>query len=32
MNRIGDWGVLMGVFLIFSMTGSISFYDKPLTV
>jgi NADH-quinone oxidoreductase subunit L len=28
MNRIGDWGVLMGVFLIFSMTGSISFYDK----
>ena len=28
MNRIGDWGVLMGVFLLFSMTGSISFYDK----
>ena len=28
MNRIGDWGVLMGVFLIFSMTGSVSFYDK----
>ncbi len=28
MNRIGDWGVLMGVFLIFSLTGSISFYDK----
>ena len=28
MNRIGDWGVLMGVFLVFSMTGSISFYDK----
>ncbi len=28
MNRIGDWGVLMGVFLIFTMTGSISFYDK----
>src|SRR4051812_5980855 len=28
MNRIGDWGVLIGVFLIFSLTGSISFYDK----
>ncbi|MBA2620325.1 MAG: NADH-quinone oxidoreductase subunit L [Acidobacteria bacterium] len=28
MNRIGDWGVLMGMFLIFTMTGSISFYDK----
>lgn len=28
MNRIGDWGVIMGVLLIFSMTGSISFYDK----
>ncbi len=28
MNRIGDWGVLMGIFLIFAMTGSISFYDK----
>ena len=30
MNRIGDWGVLMGVFLIFTMTGSISFYDKTI--
>jgi NADH-quinone oxidoreductase subunit L len=28
MNRIGDWGVLMGMFLIFTLTGSISFYDK----
>ncbi len=28
MNRIGDWGVLMGIFLIFTMTGSISFFDK----
>jgi NADH-quinone oxidoreductase subunit L len=28
MNRIGDWGVLMGVFLVFTLTGSISFYDK----
>ena len=30
MNRIGDWGVLMGVFLVFSLTGSISFYDKTV--
>jgi NADH-quinone oxidoreductase subunit L len=29
MNRIGDWGVIMGVFLVFTLTGSISFYDKP---
>ncbi len=28
MNRIGDWGVLMAMFLIYTMTGSISFYDK----
>ena len=27
-NRIGDWGVIMGVFLVFTLTGSISFYDK----
>ncbi len=30
MNRIGDWGVLMGVFLIFTLTGSISFFDKTV--
>src|ERR1043165_454195 len=30
MNRIGDWGVLMGVFLIFTLTGSISFFDKAV--
>ncbi len=30
MNRIGDWGVLMGMFLIFTLTGSISFYDKVI--
>ena len=30
MNRIGDWGVLMGIFLVFTMTGSISFYDKAV--
>ena len=28
MNRIGDWGVLMGMFLIFTLTGSLSFFDK----
>src|SRR5205085_2208214 len=28
MNRIGDWGVLIGIFLLFTLTGSISFYDK----
>jgi NADH-quinone oxidoreductase subunit L len=30
MNRIGDWGVLMGMFLIFSLTGSLSFFDKTV--
>lgn len=30
MNRIGDWGVLIGIFLIFALTGSISFYDKAV--
>ncbi len=30
MNRIGDWGVLMGMFLIFTLTGSISFFDKTV--
>ncbi len=30
MNRIGDWGVLMGIFLIFSLTGTISFFDKTV--
>jgi NADH-quinone oxidoreductase subunit L len=28
MNRIGDWGVIMGILLIFTLTGSISFFDK----
>ncbi len=28
MNRIGDWGVLIGIFLIFTLTGTISFFDK----
>ena len=30
MNRIGDWGVLIGIFLIFTLTGSVSFYDKAV--
>lgn len=30
MNRIGDWGVLMGMFLIFTLTGTLSFYDKTV--
>ncbi len=30
MNRIGDWGVLIGMFLIFTMTGSLSFFDKTV--
>jgi NADH-quinone oxidoreductase subunit L len=28
-NRIGDWGVVLGVLLLFYTTGSISFFDKP---
>jgi len=28
MNRIGDWGVLMGIFLVYTLTGTISFFDK----
>lgn len=31
MNRIGDWGVLMGIFLVFTLTGSISFFDKTVS-
>lgn len=30
MNRIGDWGVIMGVLLVFTLTGSISFFDKVI--
>src|SRR5919112_5829164 len=29
-NRIGDWGVVIGVMLIFFLTGSISFFDKTV--
>ena len=27
-NRVGDWGFVLGLMLIFFMTGSISFFDK----
>ncbi len=30
MNRIGDWGVLVAMFLIFTLTGTLSFYDKTV--
>ncbi len=29
-NRIGDWGVVIGIMLIFFLTGSISFFDKTV--
>jgi len=28
-NRIGDWGFVLGIMLIFFMTGTISFFAKP---
>lgn len=28
-NRIGDWGFILGVMLIFYVTGSVSFYANP---
>ena len=28
-NRVGDWGFVMGIMLIFFLTGSVSFFDKP---
>ncbi len=30
MNRVGDWGVVMGVMLIFYLTGSVSFFNKSV--
>ncbi|HXD31803.1 MAG TPA: NADH-quinone oxidoreductase subunit L [Pyrinomonadaceae bacterium] len=27
-NRVGDWGFVLGIMLIFALTGSISFFDK----
>jgi NADH-quinone oxidoreductase subunit L len=31
-NRVGDWGFVMGIMLVFSLTGSISFFDKSSQV
>jgi NADH-quinone oxidoreductase subunit L len=28
-NRVGDWGFVLGLLLVFFMTGSISFFEKP---
>ena len=28
-NRVGDWGFVLGIMLIFFLTGSISFFTKP---
>jgi NADH-quinone oxidoreductase subunit L len=28
-NRIGDWGVVLGIMLVFFLTGSISFFNTP---
>jgi NADH-quinone oxidoreductase subunit L len=28
-NRVGDWGVVLGIMLIFVLTGTISFFPKP---
>src|SRR5918998_1193311 len=28
-NRVGDWGVVLGIMLVFFLVGSISFFDKP---
>src|SRR5256714_8847119 len=28
-NRVGDWGFVLGLMLVFFMTGSISFFDNP---
>ncbi len=27
-NRVGDWGVVLGIMLVFFLTGSISFFPK----
>jgi NADH-quinone oxidoreductase subunit L len=30
-NRVGDWGVVLGIMLVFTLTGSISFFDQTET-
>src|SRR5436190_7936307 len=31
-NRVGDWGFVLGIMLVFSLTGSISFFDKGTVI
>src|SRR5437764_2361888 len=31
-NRVGDWGVVLGIMLVFALTGSVSFFDKTAAV
>src|SRR5919112_1557022 len=31
-NRVGDWGFVLGIMLPFSLTGSISFFEKTAAV
>jgi NADH-quinone oxidoreductase subunit L len=31
-NRVGDWGVVLGIMLVFTLTGSVSFFDKSSEV
>jgi NADH-quinone oxidoreductase subunit L len=31
-NRVGDWGVILGIMLVFFLTGSVSFFDKSAQV
>ncbi len=28
-NRVGDWGFVLGLMLVFFLTGSVSFFTKP---
>ncbi len=32
VNRIGDWGVVLGIMLVFFLSGSVSFFDKAAAV
>src|ERR687895_577084 len=32
VNRIGDWGVVLGIMLVFFLSGSIKFFDKTAAV
>jgi NADH-quinone oxidoreductase subunit L len=29
VNRVGDWGVVLGIMLVFALTGSVSFFNTP---